>query len=53
MSIDRDSIIRCASLESLRLPIDLHLGRPEDEVSQHVSTNADELQAKMRYGESA
>ena len=32
---------------SLRLPIDLHLGRPEDEVSQHVSTYADELQAKM------
>ncbi len=31
----------------LRLPIDLHLGRPEDEVAQHVSAHADELQARM------
>ena len=34
-------------LGDLRLPIDLHLSRPEDEVSQYVPIYADELQAKM------
>ena len=33
----------------LQLPINLHLGRPEDEASQHVSRYAEELQAKLEW----
>ena len=31
----------------LRLPIDLLIGRPEDEVPQHASTYAEELQERL------